>query len=136
MYIDLEYSLFSHRKMPYVARGPRSVTRYVETAVGLLRAAVRASADRRGRGPSMVFPVILKLDSEATNLDLAIERKALEPEKGRHFPDRVDEFPTRKARRVVFARPPLSNRDRSKAKGVVDRDRKGPFASIVDVARR
>jgi len=37
--------------------GPRSVTRYVEPAAGLLRTAVRAYSDKRGRGPSMDFPI-------------------------------------------------------------------------------
>jgi hypothetical protein len=37
--------------------GPRSVTRYIKPAVGILRTAVRAYARERGRGPSMVFRV-------------------------------------------------------------------------------
>jgi hypothetical protein len=41
----------------YPGRRPRTVRRYVEPAAGLLRTAVRAYSDERGRGPSMVYPV-------------------------------------------------------------------------------
>ena len=91
----------------------------------------------------MDFPVVLNTPNRETNPDPAVERSSLERENGRHAADQVGELPTRKARRAVFAQAQLSHRDRSKANGVddavidaVDRDRKGPFASIVDVARR
>jgi hypothetical protein len=39
-------------------RGPRTVTRHTEPAAGLLRTAVRAYSDKRGRGPSMDYPTL------------------------------------------------------------------------------
>jgi hypothetical protein len=38
----------------HVEHGPRTVRRYVEPAVGVLRAAVRAYETQRGRGPAIV----------------------------------------------------------------------------------
>jgi len=50
-------------------RGPRIVTRYIEPAAGVLRAAVRAYGDKRGRGVSMVWPKTRLFDPQMPSVD-------------------------------------------------------------------